>query len=295
MENLPFCAGAESAAAQNRNKIKIILRRFIARLYGARPAKEIFFFVSFAAGARHNRRVIGAFLNAFGILLGALAGLTGRGELSARTQGQARSALGAFTAFCGLQLVWQNVGGGFFHALKQLFLAGLAVVLGNLLGKILGLQKISNRLGRHAAGLLAAGPPAAGKKSGGFIAGTILFCAAPLGIVGAVTDGLGGYFFPLALKAVMDGLATVGFVKIFRWPAALAAVPVFFFLNDIALAVHAFALPWLDAHHLVSAVNAAAGLVIGATALVVLEARRVELANYLPALAVAPLLARWLG
>ena len=239
--------------------------------------------------------MIGAFLNALGILLGALAGLAGRGELSARTQGWLKSALGAFTAFCGLQLVWQNIGGGFFHALKQLLLAGLAVVLGNLLGKILGLQKISNRLGRYAAGLLASGPSATGKKSGGFIAGTILFCAAPLGIVGAVTDGLGGYFFPLALKAVMDGLATVGFVKIFRWPAALAAVPVFFFLNDIALAVHAFALPWLDAHHLVSAVNAAAGLVIGATALVVLEARRVELANYLPALAVAPLLARWLG
>jgi uncharacterized membrane protein YqgA involved in biofilm formation len=35
--------------------------------------------------------------------------------------------------------------------------------------------------------------------------------------------------------------------------------------------------------------------VIGATALVVLAVRRVELANYLPALVVAPLLARWLG
>ena len=116
--------------------------------------------------------MIGAFLNALGILLGALAGLAGRGELSARTQGWLKSALGAFTAFCGLQLVWQNIGGGFFHALKQLLLAGLAVVLGNLLGKILGLQKISNRLGRYAAGLLTSGPSATGKKSGGFIAGT---------------------------------------------------------------------------------------------------------------------------
>lgn len=253
------------------------------------------FFVSIAPGTRHNRRMIGAFLNSLGILLGALSGLAGRGEMSARTQHRLKSALGAFTAFCGLQLVWQNVGGGFFSVLKQLFLAGLAVVLGSFLGKILGLQKFSNRLGRYAAGLLAAGQSATGKKSGGFIAGTILFCAAPLGIIGAVTDGLGGYFFPLALKAVMDGLATAGFVKIFRWPAALAAVPVFFFINDIALAVHAFALPWLDAHHLAPAVNAAAGLVVGATALVVLEVRRVELANYLPALAVAPLLARWLG
>ncbi len=253
------------------------------------------FFVSFPIGARHNQRVIGAFLNAFGILLGALYGLTGRGELSARTQLRLKTALGVFTAFCGLQLVWQNIGGGFLHALKQFFLAGLAVVLGNLLGKILGLQKFSNRLGGYAAKLLTAEPTGAGKKHDGFIAGTILFCAAPLGIVGAVTDGLDNYFFPLGLKAVMDGLAMVGFVKILRWPAAMAAVPVFFFLNDIAISVHAFALPWINTHHLVYAVNATAGLVIAATALVMLDVRRVELANYLPALVVAPLLTRWLG
>jgi hypothetical protein len=287
MKTFPFCAVAENAAAQSRKKIAA--RRCIAKFYGARRAKEIFFFVSFAANARHNRRVIGAFLNALGILLGALPGLVRRPPLTARTQNYCRSALGAFTAFCGLQLVWLNIGGSFTSVLKQLFLALLAIVLGSLLGKILGLQNISNRLGRHAAKLIATGQP-----TGGFTAATILFCAAPLGILGAVTDGLAGYFFPLALKAVMDGLATMSFVKQFRWPVALAAVPVFFFLNGVARAVHAFALPWLEAHGLVPAVNTAAGLVICATALVVLEIRRVELANYLPALAIAPLLGWWL-
>ena len=267
-------------------------RRFIAKFYGARPAKEIFFFVSFAAGARHNRHVIGALLNALGILLGAIFGLAWRGQWSARPQNQIKSLLGAFTALCGLQLIWLNVGGGFGSVLKQLLLAVLALVLGNLLGKILGLQKFSNRLGRHAATLIAAGQSSSWKRADGFIAGTILFCAAPLGLIGAVTDGLSEFFYPLALKAVMDGLATMSFVKIFRWPAALAAAPVFFFLNDIALAVHTFAQPWLDAHHARHAVNVAAGLIICATTLVVLEVRRVELANYLPALVVAPLLTR---
>jgi hypothetical protein len=261
----------------------------------AQPGERKLFFVSLPPLARHNRRVIGAFLNALGILFGALLGLAGRGELSARTQNQIKSALGAFTAFCGLQLVWQNVGGGFITGLKQLFLAGLSVVLGSLLGKILGFQKISNRLGRHAAKLLATGQAPSAAPANGFLAATILFCAAPLGILGAVTDGLGGYFFPLALKSVMDALAMMSFVKLFRWPAALAAGPVFFFLNGLALAVHVFAQPWLEVHNLLHAVNAAAGLVICATALIVLEVRRVELANYLPALAVAPLLTRLLS
>ncbi|HEX7569076.1 MAG TPA: DUF554 family protein [Verrucomicrobiae bacterium] len=221
--------------------------------------------------------MIGAFLNALGILLGALLGLTGRGRWPARRQGRIKSALGAFTAFCGLQLVWLNVSGSFRSVLKQFFLAVLAVLLGNLLGKILGLQKISNRLGRHATKLLAAGEASPARPANGLIAATILFCAAPLGLLGAVTDGL----------------AMTSFVKMFRWPVALAALPVFFFFNVLTLTVHAFAQPWLEAHNLIHAVNAAAGLVICATALVVLEVRRVELANYLPALVVAPFLT-WL-
>ena len=253
------------------------------------------FFVFIAAPARHNRRVIGALLNALGILLGALLGLVVCRPWSGRAEHRIKSVLGAFIAFCGLQLVWQNVSGGFLPGLKQLLLAGLAVVLGSLLGKILGLQKISNRLGRQAAALLATGELPAPRPAAGFLAATVLFCAAPLGILGAATDGLGGYFLPLALKAVMDGLATRSFVRQFRWPVALAAVPVFLFLNGLALAVQTFALPWLTGHDLLPAVNAAAGLVICATALVVLEVRRVALANYLPALVVAPLLTWWLA
>ena len=239
--------------------------------------------------------MIGAFLNALGILLGALFGLAGRSGLSARAQARLKSALGAFLAFCGLQLLWQNVSGNFSSVLKQLFLALLAVVLGHLLGRLLALQKMSNLLGRHAAQLLARGETAAGRPVDGLVAATMLFCAAPLGLLGAVTDGLADYFFPFALKAVMDGLATLSFVRLFRWPVALAAVPVFLWFNGLTLAVHALARPWLAAHHGLAAVNLAAGLVICATALVVLEVRRVELANYLPALVLAPLLTRWLG
>jgi len=236
--------------------------------------------------------VIGAFLNALGILLGSLLGLVRREPVSPRIQAQFKSALGAGTAFCGLQLLWLNVGGSAFTVLKQLFLAGLALVLGNLLGRLLALQKISNRLGRHAAGLLGS---AVTKPVDGFAAVTILFCAAPLGLVGAVTDGLENYFFPLVLKAVMDGLAMTSFVKMCRWPVALVAVPVFLFLNGLAVIVHTFVLPKLATPEMVHAINAAAGLLICSMTLVILEVRRVELANYLPALFLAPILSKLLA
>ena len=239
--------------------------------------------------------MIGAFLNGIGILVGALFGLAMRKPVAARAQNFFKSALGAFTAFYGLGLMYLNVHGPFLACAKQLFIAALGTVLGYWLGKALQLQTISNRMGHHAAVLLAAaqknppGPPAAG-----FVAATILFCAAPLGILGAVVDGLEGYFYLLLVKAVMDGLAMLSFVKIFRWPTALAALPVFFFFDGLTLMAHRVQ-PWLEAQGLAAYVCIAAGLVTCSVALVIFEVRRVELANYLPALAVAPLLAHWLA
>ena len=240
--------------------------------------------------------MIGPFLNALGILLGALFGLAARKPVSRRAQEFFKTALGAFTVFYGLRLIYESVHGTFPACLKQICIAALAVVLGNWLGKLLRLQKISNRIGHHASTLLAAAqknPP--GKPADGLVAATTLFCAAPLGILGAVADGLGNYFYLLLLKAIMDGLAMMSFVKLFRWPVALAALPVFLFLNGLALAVQLGALPWLEAHGLANYVSLAAGLVTCSVAVVIFEVRRVELANYLPALVIAPLLGHWLG
>ena len=236
--------------------------------------------------------MIGAFLNALGILAGALYGFTARQPLSLRAQNFFKAALGAGTVWFGLRLIAENVHGTFFAGVKQLATAGLGVVLGYWLGKLLHLQKLSNRLGHHAANLLLAAqkkPP--GQSADGLVAASLLFCAAPLGIVGAVADGLSGYYFLLLLKAGMDGLAMVSFIKLFRWPVALAALPVLLFLHGLTLAVHHGVQPWLGQLGLVPSVQLAAGLITCIVALVIFEVRRVELANYLAGLVVAPLLA----
>jgi len=237
---------------------------------------------------------IGAFLNAIGILLGGLFGLARSEPLPARAQIVFRNALGAATIFFAFRLVWLSVNGTFASCLKQLFVAVLAVVLGNVLGKLLGLQKISNRVGRYATRLLSSAETNPSRKmADGFCACTILFWAAPLGLLGAVADGLSGYFYLLAVKGVMDGLAMASFVKMFGWPAVMSAIPVFALLGFLTLACEIYALPFLNSHQLVDSVNAAAGLAACAVALVIFELRKVELANFLPSLAIAPLLA-WL-
>jgi len=243
--------------------------------------------------------VTGAFLNAIGILLGGLLGLALRKPLSLRTQVFFRSALGLSTMFFGLRLIWLGIGGTRLSALGQILIVLLAVAMGFWIGRLLRLQKWSNLLGRLAGNVIAPAQTNAPCKAGdGFTACTMLFCAAPLGWLGAVADGLSGYFWLLAVKAVMDALAMTSFIKIFRWPAALSAFPVFVLLGGITLVCRLYAAPFLDSHSLhehdlINSVNAAAGVIACAVALVIFEIRKVELANFLPGLAMAPLLV-WL-
>ena len=241
-----------------------------------------------------SQRVNGAFLNALGILTGALFGLVWRAPLPAHAQNFFRRALGAATVFAGLRLVWLHVNETFSACAKQMLLALLAVVLGNWTGRLLRLQKMSNHLGRFAGNLIKSPPSGPTRRPGdGFTACTILFCAAPLGLLGAVTDGLSGDFYLLAVKAVMDALAMTGFVKMFGWSSSLAAFPVFLFLGVVTFVCQSYAKLLLDAHGLADSVNVAGGLIACFIALVIFEIRKVELANYLPGLALAPLLA-WL-
>jgi uncharacterized membrane protein YqgA involved in biofilm formation len=236
----------------------------------------------------------GAFLNALGILLGALFGLVRREPLSARTQERLRTGLGMFIIAAGGWLIWENLGAGFGAGLANLMITFLAVVLGFWLGKLLGFQKLSNRLGRRAGRYLAAAqatPP--GSAGAGLFVGLVLFGAAPLGWLGAVQEGCTGWFTLLAAKALMDALAMAGFVRSFGWPVALSAFPLYGLLGLITLACQRLAVPYCAAHHLLESVNAATGLVACVVSLVIFQVRKVELANFLPALAIAPLLT-WL-
>ena len=233
----------------------------------------------------------GTVLNVAGILIGGGIGLARQKPLPPAIEAFLRSALGAFATFFGLRLTWLSLNGSLAQVLKQLLIAVLAMMLGKIAGRLLRLQKMSNRLGQTAreriAGANSAGPR---RLSDGFKTCAALFCAAPLAVLGAVQDGLSGYFYPLGVKAVMDGLAAMGFAGLFRWGVLLAALPVLTFQGTITLACAQWLKPLLAAHGLVDSVNAVGGLLVFCVALVILGLKKIELTDYLPSLVFAPLL-----
>lgn len=212
--------------------------------------------------------------------------------LAASTQGMLKMLLGLATVVCGFWLIWRGISGqSIGRAPILLGVVLIAAMVGKQLGRLMRLQQASNHLGRFAREQMEATRPGQPVPlSDAFNACTIVFCAAPLGIVGAMVDGLANLWFPLAIKALMDGLAMMGFVSMFGRASILAALPVLAFQGTVALLCRVFVGPWLDAHGLMGSVIATAGILMFAVALVILESKRIHLTDYLPSLIVAPLL-----
>jgi uncharacterized membrane protein YqgA involved in biofilm formation len=237
--------------------------------------------------------MMGTWLNVGGILIGGLAGLTFAHRLSEHTQRRMRAVLGALTVYVGLSMVWESISLPVLHGLKQLGIALLALVLGNLTGRILHFQRGVNKLGRLAAERFARSR-AGGKpeRAEGFVTATLVFCVGPMAILGSVQEGLTGDWRTLGLKALLDGLGTMGFVLTLGWPAMLSALPVLAYQGLITMAAQTLA-PHLQEPALRDSFTAVSGMIVATVSLVILDLRKVPLADYLPALVWAPLLTAW--
>jgi uncharacterized protein len=239
--------------------------------------------------------LIGTLLNVAGILIGGIVGLVRRKPLSVAQESWFKIAIGAFTVFYGLRLTWSSLGGSIGQIIKQLIITVVALMLGKITGRLLHFQKASNRLGQTAKEMITAASTGRPQTADGFKTCGLLYCAAPLGMLGAVADGLSGYFYPLAVKGVIDGLATLGFIRMFGWSVLLAAVPVLAFQGTITLGCAQLAQKFIQYPAILLSVNSVAGLLVFAVALVILQLKKIELADYLPSLLFAPLLTHFLG
>ena len=110
-----------------------------------------------------------------------------------------------------------------------------------------------------------------------------------MAILGALQDGLLGSYRTLAIKSVLDGLATMAFAKVFGWGVLLAAIPVLVYEGGATLLFNLLEPIW-RAPGLLESVSLVCGFLVFSIALIILELKRVALADYLPSLVLAPLL-----
>jgi len=236
----------------------------------------------------------GALINALGIVLGGAWGLAARKPIPSSSALALKIFLGVLTVWYGLKLAWISFDGTLRQLFGELAIVMVAMGVGKMIGKLLRLQKYSNSIGRRATQVLTA-PAGPNRFNDGFLLATGLFCAGPLALLASVQEGLNGFSPVFIVKAGIDGLATYAFCERFGWGVILSAVPVLA-LEKALIRLAQLLEPVLRARPgpVLDSLNATDGLLIFCVAMIILGLKKIEVADYFPSLALAPLLTWWL-
>jgi hypothetical protein len=222
---------------------------------------------------------LGTALNTGAVVAGTTAGLLFGRLIPESMQRTIRIAIGLFVIVIGIQMALKTR-----NPLVLLVSVLIGVVIGELLRIDAGLQGLAAWVERRTR---SAGEP--GRVSLAFITTSLIFCVGPLTVLGSFLDGTKGDITLLGIKSTLDGVTSIVFAATLGWGVYLSALSVLIVqgtLTLIAVVIHA-GLSDLETAEL----TAAGGIAVLAIGLGLLELKAIKVANFLPALLVAPLLA----
>jgi len=228
----------------------------------------------------------GTFINVAAIIVGGLVGIFFGRRLSDNIKNTVIAGMGLFTAVVGFEM--------FLKTENPLVVLG-ALIIGALLGEWWkiedGLQSLRIWLEKRVTG------GSEGSSSNfvrGFLSASMLFCTGPMAILGSISDGLRGDFLTLSIKSVLDGFISIAFASTLGMGVAFSALPVLALQGSISLL--AARLNDIISVTMMSELTATGGILlmgIGISSL--LEIKKIRVGNFLPALAIAPLIVYFLS
>jgi uncharacterized protein len=220
---------------------------------------------------------LGTALNTGTVVAGTAIGLTLGRVIPTSLQKTIRAGLGLFVAVYGIQMAGKTR-----NALILLISLLLGIVAGELLHLDDGLQAIGRWAERRTR---RDGEP--GRVSLAFVTTSLLFCVGPLTVLGSFLDGSRGDITLLATKSVLDGFSSIVYAATLGWGVILSAASVLIVQGSLTLLAFAFHAGLADRE--TAELTAAGGIMVVGIALGLLDLKTVKIANFLPALVLAPL------
>jgi len=235
----------------------------------------------------------GTILNAFTVLTGSSAGLLIGNRLPERIRESVITGLGLVTMYVGIS----NAG-----ETENVIVPLLSLVLGVIVGELLRLDVrlerfagwLQARIGRRTGSKPAAegtGPDSRQRFIEGFVTASLVFCVGPLTFVGSIQDGMGlaSGFDQLAIKSTLDFFSSMAF-------AASLGIGVLFSVFTVlgvqgGLAILGALAGEFMTDPMINEMTAVGGLILIGLSLVLLDVKKPRMANFLPGLLFAPILA----
>lgn len=220
----------------------------------------------------------GTLLNVVTVLVGGLLGTTLGNRLPERVRETVLHGLGLVTMAIGLQLTLQT---------KNILIVMGSILVGGIIGEW---WRVEDRLHGLGAWLEARVQGNGARKTAafvqGFVTASLVFCVGPMAVLGSLQDGLTGDYRLLAIKSLLDGFAALAFASSLGIGVVFSALTVVVYQGAISLLAGQVQQALSPA--MIAEMSATGGVLIVGIGLLLLEIKRIRLANFLPAILIAP-------
>lgn len=221
--------------------------------------------------------MLGTLINVGAIAAGAAVGAVTGGRLPEKMRETVLSGIGLVLLLVGVQMA---VGS------RRILIVLGAVLIGGVLGEALRIEERLENFGEFLQRRLSRG--SSSSFGAAFVTTSIVFCVGPMAILGPIADGLSGDYNLLAIKAAMDGFIAVAFAASMGWGVGLAAISILAYQGTITLFAQGLSCILTDP--MIAEMSATGGIVVAAVGIKLLQLRDLRLANFVPAIAIAPVL-----
>lgn len=224
----------------------------------------------------------GTLLNIAAVLIGGMIGLLFGARIPERFKSTVIAGMGLFTFAMGVQM--------FLKTENPLIVLG-ALLIGALLGEWWRIEDGLHNLGALLEKRFARDDSAEGSARfiRGFLTASLLFCVGPMAILGSIQDGLTGDYSLLAVKSVLDGFAALAFASTLGMGVLFSSVIILIYQGGISLLAGGLSAIITDT--MMAEMTATGGVLLMGLALSsLLEIKKIRVGNFIPALAIAPLI-----
>jgi uncharacterized membrane protein YqgA involved in biofilm formation len=233
----------------------------------------------------------GTLLNIATVLIGTTLGLLVGRRMPERMQQSLTAGLGLFTLAISLSMALRIFNDPIVQPGDDLAILA-ALLLGVAGGELLRLSDGLDALGGWFQRRLSRGerPSRPSRIAEAFVTASLVFCVGPLTILGSLENGLTGDITLLAVKSLLDGVASIAFAAALGAGVYLSAGTILVVQGGIAAG--AFLLRDVMDPITVLAVGSLGGLILLGVGMRLLEIKQLRVANFLPGLVIAPFLVR---
>ncbi len=240
--------------------------------------------------------MIGTILNVITVAIGSALGLMIGDRLPKNTQTSVITGLGLVTLVVGIDNAMLS---------GNIIIPLISLIIGVIIGEGINIQKgLDDFAGglqvwvakRSKPGQASDFDSARERFINGFVTASLVFCIGPLTFVGSIQDGISGNYQLLAIKAVLDGFAALAFSASLGIGVSFSIITIIVIQGGLALVGYLAGEVMTEA--MINEMSSAGGLLLIGLSLILLDVKHPRMANYLPALLIAPLIVavgRWLG